>query len=210
MDSAKLVTTSSARNLTAALQCTQEYKHYGVASQVASRAACLNQQAHQRLHTLASYSHVVCECRLLLVGGGPQEREARRYIATRRLHGVEFLGRVSDDEKAQLFRTADVYVSPATGRESFGIVLLEAMACGVPPVAFGLPGVAAVVEDGRTGLLAPPGDVAALAGKMREMLELPEPDRAALGAAGRAACEARFAWPRVVDRVEAAYAEVVR
>ena len=41
-----------------------------------------------------------CECRLLLVGGGPQEREARRYVATRRLGGVEFLGRVSDDEKA--------------------------------------------------------------------------------------------------------------
>ena len=41
-----------------------------------------------------------CDCRLLLVGGGPQEREARRYIATRRLHGVEFLGRVTDDEKA--------------------------------------------------------------------------------------------------------------
>ena len=57
-------------------------------------------------------------------------REARRYVATRRLGGVEFLGRVSDEEKAQLFRTADVYVSPATGGESFGIVLLEAMAAG--------------------------------------------------------------------------------
>ena len=73
-----------------------------------------------------------CDCRLLLVGGGPQEREARRYVATRRLQGVHFLGRVSDDEKAQLFRTADVFVSPATGRESFGIVLLEAMAAGAP------------------------------------------------------------------------------
>ncbi len=51
-----------------------------------------------------------CQCRLLVVGGGPQEREARRYVATRRLVGVEFLGRVSDDEKTQLFRTADVFV----------------------------------------------------------------------------------------------------
>ena len=72
------------------------------------------------------------DCRLLLVGGGPQEREARRYVATRRLQGVEFLGRVSDDERNQLFRTADVFCSPATGRESFGIVLLEAMAAGAP------------------------------------------------------------------------------
>ena len=67
---------------------------------------------------------------LLVVGSGPQEREARRYVATRGLQGVEFLGRVSDAEKAQLFRTADVYASPATGGESFGIVLLEAMAAG--------------------------------------------------------------------------------
>jgi phosphatidylinositol alpha-mannosyltransferase len=48
------------------------------------------------------------ESRLLLVGGGPQEREARRYVATRRLGGVEFLGRVSDSERDQLFKTADV------------------------------------------------------------------------------------------------------
>ena len=68
------------------------------------------------------------ESRLLVVGSGPQEREARRYVATRGLQGVEFLGRVTDAEKAQLFRTADVYASPATGGESFGIVLLEAMA----------------------------------------------------------------------------------
>ena len=53
-----------------------------------------------------------------------EEREARRYVATRGLNGVEFLGRVSGDEKAQLYKTADVYASPATGGESFGIVLL--------------------------------------------------------------------------------------
>src|SRR6476620_8704282 len=75
------------------------------------------------------------EDRLLVVGSGPQEREARRYVATRGLQGVEFLGRVSDAEKAQLYKTADVYVSPATGGESFGIVLLEAMAAGTAIVA---------------------------------------------------------------------------
>ena len=73
-------------------------------------------------------------CRLLLAGAGPQEREIRRYIATRRLQGVELLGRVSDEDKIRYFATADVYVSPATGQESMGIVLLEAMASGTPIV----------------------------------------------------------------------------
>src|SRR4029078_4643815 len=73
-----------------------------------------------------------CECRLLVVGTGPLGQEARRDVATRRLRGVEFLGRVTDEEKAQLYRTADVYVSPATGGESFGIVLLEAMGAAAP------------------------------------------------------------------------------
>ena len=99
-----------------------------------------------------------CDCRLLLVGGGPQEREARRYVATRRLQGVEFLGRVSDDEKDQLFRTADVFCSPATGRESFGIVLLEAMAAGAPIVASDIHGYKGVVRRGREALLVPPKD----------------------------------------------------
>ncbi|MEO7664090.1 MAG: glycosyltransferase family 4 protein, partial [Candidatus Limnocylindrales bacterium] len=90
-----------------------------------------------------------CPCRLLVVGGGPQEREARRYLLTRKMGGVEFLGRVSDDERDALFRTADVYVSPATGRESFGIVLLEAMAAGTPIVASDIHGYKGVVRRDR-------------------------------------------------------------
>ncbi|HLO35168.1 MAG TPA: glycosyltransferase family 4 protein, partial [Candidatus Deferrimicrobium sp.] len=78
-----------------------------------------------------------CDCRLLVAGAGPLGKEARRYVATRRLKGVEFLGRVGDEEKAQLFRTADISISPATGGESFGIVLLEAMASGTAIVADG-------------------------------------------------------------------------
>src|ERR1019366_4967132 len=79
-------------------------------------------------------------CRVLILGPGPQEREARRYVLARRLLDVEFLGRVSDAEKVQLYKTADVFVSPATGRESFGIVLLEAMAAGAPIVCSDIQG----------------------------------------------------------------------
>jgi phosphatidyl-myo-inositol alpha-mannosyltransferase len=149
-----------------------------------------------------------CECRLLLVGGGPQEREARRYVATRRLLGVEFLGRVSDDEKTQLFRTTDVYVSPATGRESFGIVLLEAMASGAPIVASDIHGYKGVVRRGREGLLVPPRDPKQLAASIGRLLR--DQDLAAqMSAAGLLRAE-EFSWPRVTAKVDEYYGFVIR
>ena len=148
------------------------------------------------------------DARLLLVGGGPQEREARRYVATRRLRGVEFLGRVSDDERNQLFRTADVYVSPATGRESFGIVLLEAMAAGAPIVASDIHGYKGVVRRGREALLVPPKDHDALAGAIGRVLSDPALARA-MSEAGPLRAE-EFSWPRVTAKVDDYYGFVIR
>jgi phosphatidylinositol alpha-mannosyltransferase len=148
------------------------------------------------------------DCRLLLVGGGPQEREARRYVATRRLQGVEFLGRVSDDEKAQLFRTADVFIAPATGRESFGIVLLEAMAAGAPIVASDIHGYKGVVRRGREALLVQPRDHDDLADSIARLLD----DRALaaeMSAAGAIRAE-EFSWPRVTAKVDDYYGFAIR
>jgi phosphatidylinositol alpha-mannosyltransferase len=149
-----------------------------------------------------------CECRLLLVGGGPQEREARRYVATRRLRGVEFLGRVSDDERDQLFRTADVYVSPATGRESFGIVLLEAMAAGAPVVASDIHGYKGVVRRGREGLLVAPREPKQIALSVGRLLREPELAKA-MSEAGVLRAE-EFSWPRVTAKVDDYYGFVIR
>ncbi len=149
-----------------------------------------------------------CECRLLLVGGGPQEREARRYVATRRLRGVEFVGRVSDDERDQLFRTADVYVSPATGRESFGIVLLEAMAAGAPIVASDIHGYKGVVRRGREALLVPPRAPKQIALSVGRLLRDPEL-AAAMSEAGIQRAE-EFSWPRVTAKVDDYYGFVIR
>ena len=148
------------------------------------------------------------ESRLLVVGGGPQEREARRYVATRGLQGVEFLGRVSDDEKAQLFRTADVYASPATGGESFGIVLLEAMAAGTPIVCSDIHGYKGVVRRGREGLLVPPRQPRELAVAIERLLR-DQGLREEMGAAGRLRAES-FSWPRVTAKVEDYYGFVIR
>jgi phosphatidyl-myo-inositol alpha-mannosyltransferase len=148
------------------------------------------------------------DARLLVVGAGPQEREARRYVATRRLLGVEFLGRVSDDEKCQLYRTADIFCSPATGRESFGIVLLEAMAAGAPIVASDIHGYKGVVRRGRDALLVQPKDHKELAVALARLLE----DRdlaASMSESGRARAE-EFSWPRVTAKVDDYYGFVIR
>ncbi|MBA2701699.1 MAG: glycosyltransferase family 4 protein, partial [Chloroflexi bacterium] len=148
------------------------------------------------------------DARLLVVGSGPQEREARRYVATRGLQGVEFLGRVSDAEKAQLFRTADVYASPATGGESFGIVLLEAMAAGTPIVCSDIHGYKGVVRRGREALLVPPRDPPELARALHRLLRDPGL-RDQMSAAGRVRAE-DFSWPRVTAKVEDYYGFVIR
>jgi phosphatidylinositol alpha-mannosyltransferase len=148
------------------------------------------------------------DSRLLVVGSGPQEREARRYVATRGLQGVEFLGRVSDDAKAQLFRTADVFASPATGGESFGIVLLEAMAAGTPVVCSDIHGYKGVVRRGREGLLVPPRAPRELAMAIDRLLR-DQGLREQMGAAGQARAE-EFSWPRVTAKVEEYYGFVIR
>jgi len=149
-----------------------------------------------------------CECRLLVVGNGPLGKEARRYVATRRLRGVYFLDRVSDDEKAQLFRTADVYVSPATGGESFGIVLLEAMAAGTPIVASDIHGYKGVVRRGSEALLVPPREPKPLAAAIARLLRDDEL-RATMSAAGRERAVG-FSWERVTAKVDDFYGLIIR
>jgi phosphatidylinositol alpha-mannosyltransferase len=149
-----------------------------------------------------------CRCRLLVIGGGPQEREARRYLMTRRMGGVEFLGRVSDEERDALFKTADVYCSPATGGESFGIVLLEAMAAGTAIVCSDIHGYKGVVRRGREALLVPPHDPKALAGALAKVLSDDEL-RESMARSGLQRAE-EFSWERVTAKVEDYYGFVIR
>jgi phosphatidyl-myo-inositol alpha-mannosyltransferase len=149
-----------------------------------------------------------CQCRLLVAGGGPQEREARRYLATRRMGGVEFLGRVSDEERDALFKTADVYCSPATGRESFGIVLLEAMAAGTAIVCSDIHGYKGVVRRGEEALLVPPRQPKALAAALARLLGDDE-RRAAMVEAGLRRAQ-DYSWERVTAKVEDYYGFVIR
>jgi phosphatidylinositol alpha-mannosyltransferase len=101
------------------------------------------------------------DVRLWVAGGGPQTLSLRSagHCADR----VEWLGRISDDELACRLRGADVFCAPSLHGESFGVVLLEAMAAATAIVASDLPGYRNVARPGVDALLVPPGDAAALA-----------------------------------------------
>lgn len=147
-------------------------------------------------------------CRLLLVGNGPQSGEARRYISSRRLGGVEMLGRISDHDKARAFATADIYASPATGQESFGIVLLEAMASGVPIVCSDIHGYKGVVRRNEQAVLVPPRDVEALAAALGTLLR-DRLLRERMGQSGQQRA-AQFGWENITNKVEEYYGFVIR
>ena len=115
------------------------------------------------------------------------------------------LGTLPHGRVAGVLRACEVAIAPATGQESFGIALVEAMAAGVPLVASDIAGYREVVRDRRDALLVPPGDAVALAAAMRAVLT-DAPLAARLVDGGRARARA-FAWPSVVERLEAVYEE---
>ena len=117
--------------------------------------------------------------------------------------GVEALGWVDDEEKVAQLGRAQVVCAPSLAAESFGIVLAEAMAAGVPVVASDLPGYRAVLRDGRAGRLAPPGDPVALADALYGLLNDGE-ERRRLTAAGSAAA-AELSWSRIIGSIIEAY-----
>jgi phosphatidylinositol alpha-mannosyltransferase len=108
------------------------------------------------------------DVRLWVIGDGPQTAELQsRYAHDQR---VTWLGRVGDDEKCARLRGADAYCAPSLGGESFGVVLLEAMAAGTAVVASDLPGYRNAARPDREALLVPPGDLPALAAALRRVL----------------------------------------
>ncbi|MDO1482983.1 glycosyl transferase family 1 [Rhodococcus rhodochrous] len=141
---------------------------------------------------------------ILVVGRGDEERlrkEAGRYFRHLRL-----LGQVDDDEKASAMRSADVYCAPNLGGESFGIVLVEAMAAGTAVVASQLDAFRRVLRDGQAGVLVPVGDADALARGILEVLD-DDDRRQALVDFGSTVVEA-YDWPVVADQILRVYETV--
>ena len=124
--------------------------------------------------------------RLLVAGPGDPD-ELYEQLPPELRDRVTFLGKVSEEDKARMLRSVDVYVAPNTGGESFGMILTEAMAAGTAVVASDLDAFRRVLDGGRAGLLFPTGDADGLRGR---------PDRAARrpGPPGRVECLRRRRW----------------
>lgn len=153
-------------------------------------------------YLLAAYSRLKWDwpnLRLLVVGAGRPDEESARIMSERNLQDIVFIGPVSDEEKFRYFKSSDIYCAPATGGESFGIVLLEAMAAGKPIVASANEGYTTVLTHGVEGLLVPPKNDSALADAIELLLKDPAL-RVEMAANGRRKAD-EFRWERVAKRV---------
>jgi len=147
------------------------------------------------------------QARLQMVGDGDAVEDHRREVARLGLGDrVEFTGRLDGPDLARAYQAARVLVlASETAAESFGMVLIEAMACGTPVIGTRAGGIPGVIGDTGGGVLAPPRDPAALARAMARLLDDPL-EASDLGRRGQEAVQHRYTWRRTAD----AYDRLVR
>jgi phosphatidyl-myo-inositol alpha-mannosyltransferase len=148
-------------------------------------------------------------CRLIVVGPGTRLRKTfEKDIRKLGIEDVVFAGNVPYRDLPRYYRTADVFCAPATGRESFGIILLEAMATGRPVVASEISGYASVMTQEKEGILVPPKQEVPLAQAITRLLK-DEALRSAMGLAGRVTAE-KYGWERIGRQVLDFYSEILK
>jgi glycosyltransferase involved in cell wall biosynthesis len=146
----------------------------------------------------------------VIAGGGDLERELHARAAAARVSDrVRFLGNLAQDEVAAWLATADMVAVPSVRDDSGNVdglpnVVLEALASGTPLITTPAGGIGTVVEHGRTGIVVPERDPAALAAAIKALAGDPA-QRVQLGEAARATVTSRFGWEFVASRFEAAY-----
>ncbi len=163
-------------------------------------------------YLLRAYPYIkkaIPNARLIVVGAFNDRDKAPflRYAHTHRLRSVHFIGYVSPEELPRYYRTATVFCAPNTGFESFGIILLEAMAASLPIVASDITGFHQVVEQNCEGLLVPPGDEQALARAVIDLLRDPE-RRARMSECGKRKA-AQYDWSIIARQVLGYYERLI-
>jgi glycosyltransferase involved in cell wall biosynthesis len=162
---------------------------------------------YRRVDLMLEAARSLPDLALLLIGDGDTRAD---YQAQARSLGiadrVRFVGKIAHPELPAYYNAADIVVLPSQLQESFGMVLIEGMACGKPVVASNIPGVRSVVRDGVDGVMVEPGSAEALTAGIRALLAA---DRQAMGAAGRAKVEAKYSWPSIVSALELVYQDAI-
>ena len=161
-------------------------------------------------YLLEAYSRLKWEhpnIRLIVVGPGNLDKDSHRILSACNLQDVVLAGGVSYQDLPRYYASADIFCAPATGQESFGIVLLEAMASGKPIVASAIEGYMGIVQPGEQGLLFPRKDSEALADTLSTLIKEPE-QAARMGATGRQMVE-QYRWAVVAQQVETYYYDCI-
>lgn len=159
------------------------------------------------LEALPAVAKAIPEVRILVAGPGDVDAVAQTLTPLARKH-VRLLGLISNSDKPRVFRTADVYVAPNTGQESFGIVLLEAMAAHTPVVASDIDAFRRVLDDGSAGRLFSNEDPASLAHVLIEVLSS-EMERIRLAELGWEAVQ-QYDWATVATEIVQVYETVTQ
>lgn len=167
---------------------------------------CGRHEARKGLGVLIdAFQRLDLDAQLWIASDGPETASLQRLAGDD--EAMTWLGRITDEEKFARLRAADVFCAPSLGGESFGVVLIEAMAAGTTVVASALAGYRNVATDGVDALLCPPGDSDALAVSLRSALTDPE-STARLRAAGSERAQA-FAISELADRYLEIYRDLV-
>jgi len=153
------------------------------------------------LEAFARVRQEIPRARLLVVGAYDEDDKEPfvRYAREKRILGVRFIGPVSDEEKARYYASCDLFCAPSIGYESFGLVLLEAMAAGKPIVVSNITGYNNLVSDGEEGILVRPQNEYVLAEAIVHLLRSPSL-REEMGRKGQAKA-ARYSWDKVSQEV---------
>lgn len=157
-------------------------------------------------HVIKAFSRLKWQyqnLRLIVVGSGSPGEEVLGLISQHNLKDVVLVGGVSAEDLPRYYQTADIFCAPNTGKESFGIILAEAMAASKPIVASRIDGFSRVISNGVEGFLVPPGDDEALADALKRLIDDPVL-RQEMGARGLISVEA-YRWDKIAADVEALY-----
>ncbi len=161
------------------------------------------------LESFATVSNKHPEAKLLVVGDGNLKLKFKELAKSLNLESkVSFVGWVNNDVLPDYYRLADIFVLPSTeSTESFGIVVAEAQACGLPAVVSDWPGVRSTLADGQTGLLVRPKDARDLSDKLIQLLS-DEDLCHSFGQAGRGRAAALYDWSELIKRIISLYEEL--